>query len=464
MDVLEKSLAAALGDLLDGTSFREVCESYYSLFDVPLRIFDAEGNILGEAVHSHKPCKYVNKFDVGKKLCTGLRTQIRKEKPDDSELRHRECICGLRYSIVGIEFQKEIAGKIVLGPYLPVGEKKVLAEMRSIDRTFDSGMVMLMLDEMRTVSEGAIRKIAAAILSVLEVVLFSAHKAYVTSEVHIASMRDSFRELSDKNRQLEEMAERMKEFERLKSNFLATVSHELRTPLTSIIGYSDMLAEGIAGELGQEQMQFVQTIKTKGDELLKLISSILDFSRIETGHLEMRWQLIEPEEVVETTVQAHRELAERMGARLALDTSEELPPVYLDPEKLSKALGHLIENALKFSAPGGLVRVSARIIDAHSAETPGEDEGFGFVLLSSPEMLEISVEDFGTGIADGNQHEIFLPFVQLDNSSTREHGGSGLGLAVVKHYVEAHGGQVHVESRLGEGSRFALRIPIVDRD
>jgi len=463
LDVLERSLAATLGEILDGTSFREVCESYYSLFDVPLRIFDTSGDILGEAVHSHKPCQYVNNYEVGKKLCTGLRSQIKKDMPADSQLRSRDCICGLRYTIVGIEFQKEIAGKLVLGPYLPVGEKKVLAEMRSIDRTFDAGMVTLMLDEMRTVSDGAIRKIVKAMLSVLEVILFSAHKAHITSEMHIASMRDSFRELADKNRQLEDMAEQMKEFERLKSNFLATVSHELRTPLTSIIGYSDMLAEGIAGELGEEQKQFVQTIKTKGDELLKLISSILDFSRIETGHLDMHWQLIEPEEVVETTVESNQELAERRGARLALEINEEVPPVYLDPEKITKALGHLIENALKFSAPGGLVKVSLRMIGAQSSDRPGEEDGFGFVLLSSPEMLEISVEDFGAGIADGDQNEIFLPFVQLDNSSTREHGGSGLGLAVVKHYVEAHGGQVHVQSRVGEGSRFALHVPIVDR-
>lgn len=463
MDALEKSLEATLGELLDGTSFQEVCESYYSLFDVPLRLFDGEGNLLGEAVHSHLPCKYVNRYDVGKKLCTGLRTKIKNEKPTDSGLQSRDCICGLRYTTVGIEFQNQIAGKIVLGPYLPVGEKRVLSEMRSIDQSFDAGTVGLMLDDMRTVSEGAIRKIASAMLSVLEVILFCAHKAHVTGEMHIASVRDSFRELTDKNRQLEDMAEKMKEFERLKSNFLATVSHELRTPLTSIIGYSDMLTEGIAGELGEEQKQFVQTIKTKGDELLKLISSILDFSRIETGRLDMHWSLCEPEEVIETTVESNMELAERRGTRLVVDLHEELPPVYLDPEKLEKALNNLVENALKFSAPGGVVKVSARMVEPDTADMPGEDDGFGFVLLSSPEMLEISVEDFGIGIADGDQNEIFLPFSQLDNSSTREHGGSGLGLAVVKHYVEAQGGQVTVRSRIGEGSRFSIRIPIVDR-
>ena len=96
-------------------------------------------------------------------------------------------------------------------------------------------------------------------------------------------------------------------------------------------------------------------------------------------------------------------------------------------------------------------------------EDPPEDD-VGFVLMTSPEMLEIEVEDYGTGIAERDQSRIFSPFTQLDNSSTREHGGSGLGLAVVKHYIEAHGGQVQVKSRLDEGSKFTIWIPVVDRN
>ncbi len=92
------------------------------------------------------------------------------------------------------------------------------------------------------------------------------------------------------------------------------------------------------------------------------------------------------------------------------------------------------------------------------------DDGFGFVLMASPKQLEISVEDHGIGIAEGDQGEIWSPFSQLDNSSTREHGGAGLGLAVVKHYTEAHGGQVLVDSNVDEGSKFMMRIPVVDRD
>jgi signal transduction histidine kinase len=292
------------------------------------------------------------------------------------------------------------------------------------------------------------------------VILFSAHKAYVTSELHVAAIRESYHDLTEKNRRLEEMHEEMREFERQKSNFLAMVSHELRTPLTSIIGYSDMLSEGIAGTLGEEQRQFVETIKTKGDELLRLISSILDFSQIDTGHMALQLTETGVEELLRASVHNNRELATRRGVKLSYEVPKDLPRITLDPEKIRTSIGHLIDNAVKFSPPDTVVKVSAQVVP--SSEEDGAEDGFGFVLMASPDMLEISVEDFGPGIEDAEQASIFKPFTQLDASSTREHGGAGLGLAIVKHYVEAHGGRVKVMSNVGEGSRFAIRLPLTD--
>src|SRR5439155_7941591 len=116
----------------------------------------------------------------------------------------------------------------------------------------------------------------------------SGHKALLTSQMHLASMRESYRELREKNERLEEAYERLKELDRLKSNFLATVSHELRTPLTSIMGYGEMLAEGIGGPLNAEQMEFVETIRTKSEQLLGLILSLLDLSKLESGGATVR--------------------------------------------------------------------------------------------------------------------------------------------------------------------------------
>jgi signal transduction histidine kinase len=340
--------------------------------------------------------------------------------------------------------------------------EQVPQKLLDLDSSVEKKVIRDLLAEMRGVSKIAITRIVSAMIAVIDVILFNAHKAYVTNEMHLESIRESYRELTEKNRQLEEMNEHINEFERLKANFLSTVSHELRTPLTSIIGYSDMLFEGLAGELGQEQKQFVQTIKTKGDELLKLISSILDFSRFETGHLNLRRLDIDPKELVEKSVANNVDLAKRRGIRLLLDVPGELPTVSVDPERIETSIDHLIENAIKFSTPGAMVKVSAKISPPDEDAT--EDDGFGFVLMASPEMLEISVEDWGIGISEIEQDQIFAPFSQIDNSSTREQGGAGLGLAVVKHFVEAHGGQVKIQSRAGEGSQFSLWLPMIKEE
>ncbi|MCP4679911.1 MAG: hypothetical protein GY854_31350 [Deltaproteobacteria bacterium] len=461
MDSIGDSLEVSLSDLLEGSAFQEVLENYYNMFDVSIRVFDEESDLLAEVVRTAPVCRYIGQSEAGLKECTRLRLEV-KSATGAGEYSALDCMCGLRYAQAPIIFQNATAGKIVLGPFLPSKRNQALDELSKTDSRLDTHVIEEHLGKMRKVSDSAVKKIITALVSVVDVILFSAHRSHVTSQMHIASIRESYRELTDKNRELEEMNEQIQELEHLKANFLATVSHELRTPLTSIIGYSDMLTEGIAGELDEEQAQFVQTIRAKGDELLGLIHSILDFSRIETGHLNIVWVKSNPMELVEDVVKSCQDMADRRGARLVLDVAEDLPEVYLDPEKVRTAVRHIIQNGVKFSPPGGVVKVALRTVSPDEESTPEDD--VGFVLMTSPEMLEIAVEDFGTGIAEGDQSRIFSPFTQLDNSSTREHGGSGLGLAVVKHYIEAQGGQVQVSSRLDEGSKFTIWIPIVERD
>ncbi len=460
VDFLEKTLEANLADLMDAETFNEVCSNYHELFNMPLRVIDQNGNLVSEAIHFQPVCEYLDTFDAGRKRCREIRLKVKNTTLDGDEVLHLDCVCSLVYTVAPIRFQGKNLGKIVFGPYLPAAVDQVPEQMLELDSAIEKKVVRDKLKGMRGVSKIAIERIAAAMTSVIDVILFNAHKSYITNEMHLESVRESYRELTEKNRQLEEMNEHIQEFERLKANFLSTVSHELRTPLTSIIGYSDMLFEGLAGELGSEQKQFVQTIKTKGDELLKLISSILDFSRFETGHLNLHLVDIDPRELVEKSVNNSIDLAKRRGINLLLDVPEGMPMVSVDPEGIETAIDHLIENAIKFSSLGAVVKVSAEISQADDNAT--EDDGFGFVLMASPNMLEISVEDWGIGISETEQDQIFSPFTQIDNSSTREQGGAGLGLAVVKHFVEAHGGQVKIRSSAGEGSRFSLWLPMIE--
>jgi signal transduction histidine kinase len=153
-------------------------------------------------------------------------------------------------------------------------------------------------------------------------------------------------------------------------------------------------------------------------------------------------------------------MASRRGVQISADIPDNIPTVQMDPEKIVTSVAHLVDNAIKFSSPGARVQVSARIMDSNEDDT--DEDGFGFVLMATPDMLEISVKDTGIGIETKNVDSLFAPFTQADESSTREHGGAGMGLAIVKQYIEAHGGRVHVHSQKGKGSNFSIRIPILE--
>jgi two-component system, NarL family, sensor histidine kinase BarA len=280
----------------------------------------------------------------------------------------------------------------------------------------------------------------------------------LTSKMHIASMRESYRELSEKNTALEQAYERQQELDKLKSNFLATISHELRTPLTSILGYSEMLVGGIAGELTGPQLDFVQIIQAKSDQLLKLIMSLLDLSKLESGTVMMRRSDVAIGSVLAEAASTVAPGATKKTVTLTVDAPGDLPLVLGDPERLRQVFVNLGENAIKFTPPGGTVQMVARQM-ATSVDDGTEAEP-GMVLLAPlRQMVEVRVSDTGIGIPEAERDKVFDPFYQVDQSNTREHGGTGLGLSIVKRLVEAHHGTVHIEGNDPTGAVFVVRLP-----
>jgi signal transduction histidine kinase len=276
--------------------------------------------------------------------------------------------------------------------------------------------------------------------------------------MHLASVRESFRELEDKNDKLQTAFDRLKELDRLKSNFLATVSHELRTPLTSIIGYSEMLVEGLAGEMTSEQREFVQTIRDKGEQLLQLIKGLLDLSKLESGTMSLRKSQTDILTALRDVAQTMNPTARKKEVDIVVDVENGLPLIWADAERLRQVFLNLTENAIKFTPPGGKVTLSARITAIDAARP---DDAGGVVILSARRTaVEFRVADTGIGIPEGERSRVFDAFYQVDSSSTREAGGTGLGLSIVRRLIDGHDGTVRIQDNTPKGTVFVVTIPV----
>jgi signal transduction histidine kinase len=249
-------------------------------------------------------------------------------------------------------------------------------------------------------------------------------------------------ELEIKAGELEESNSRLKELDRLKSNFLSTVSHELRTPLTSIRAFSELLIDN-AGEEPETRHRFMTIIHTESERLTRLIDDLLDLARIESGRLPWVMQSVNIREIVDQSVQNVVSLSQSQNLKIMVNLPSELPEIRGDVDRLLQVMTNLLGNAIKFTPAGGIIRITGAV----RRDPP-------------PGSLEISVSDTGAGIAPEHIENIFQKFFQADSTLTRQKGGSGLGLAISEEILKNHGGRIWVESEPGCGSRFTFSLPL----
>ena len=457
--VLQRKLT--LVDVLDAATFGDVVESLGELYRVGIRVLDARGRTLADVKGSNGDfCGFINAGADGRARCTGVVARVHEGSltptqgtrvlpvpgPLGGEVLAVPCFTGLRYVVMPVVWDGDELGRLVLGPYLPEELSDLPASLAQVEGV-DLGRARVLAGRgVRRMSEQKVEKMLAHIAQVMAALLAAGQKSYLVGQLHLEAMLETQRQMEAQNAQLLRANQRLKEADRLKSSFLGTVSHELRTPLSSIIGYSEMLSEGLVGPLNPEQGQFVRTIIDKGNTLLKLISSILDMSQIEAGKVRLAFEWVDVRELVESSLTSVAPQAQRKG--LTLDAR--LPPegqarVVGDREKLKQVVVNLLANAVKFTPAGG--RVEVRLSEL------GPRSELGTTGYS------IEVEDSGVGIPEDQRERIFQSFYQVDDGPTREYGGAGLGLAIVKSYVEGHGGQVSVRSEVGQGSCFTVVLP-----
>ena len=248
----------------------------------------------------------------------------------------------------------------------------------------------------------------------------------------------TFLDISERKRAqetLHRLNKQLEEVSRHKSEFLANLSHELRTPLNAILGGSELLAEGLFGELNEKQTEYIHDIHESGQHLLSLINDVLDLSKVEAGRLELQPGHFGLRSLMESSVTIVRERASRKSIDLQVEPPAEEVIVEADERKVKQIVYNLLSNAVRFTPEGGKV-----VFRAHRE---GDEAIF-------------AVEDSGPGVAEEFRERIFDEFFQAPGAEE----GTGLGLALSKRLVELHGGRIWLETKVGQGSRFSFAIPI----
>lgn len=445
-----------LEELVDRGTLEEFVSSFFELFRVPLKVFDAASGLVAGLRSDLPAYEYLNQFPAARREVSRMVAEIKAARPEPGEDVQVKCCTGAYYRVAAIGHDGRTIGKFVLGPYLPPDWSGLPEQLLTSAPDMSRDQVTSLVQKFPKVQSKTISQIGKHLLSSLDVMLFSGHKALLASSMHLASVTESYRLLAEKNEGLLAANERLREVDRLKSNLLATVSHELRTPLTSIIGYSEMLREGIAGPLGGEQRDFVVTIHEKGTQLLELISGLLDLSKMENGTLTLRKSPVNLGPIVLDVLQTLAPMARTRGVHLQGDCDPGMPPLLGDGTRLRQVILNLADNALKFTPTGGQVTIRVR-----TTTMSPEAEGAGLVLLAARQTAaEITVTDTGVGIPDAEKTKVFEPFYQVDSGSTREVGGTGLGLSIVQRLVQGHQGTIHVEDNLPSGAKMVVVIPL----
>jgi signal transduction histidine kinase len=246
-----------------------------------------------------------------------------------------------------------------------------------------------------------------------------------------------YAQLQERAETLQKAYDELAEVDRLKDELVQNISHELRTPITFIKGYISLLLEGDLGDLGQEQISSLKIVNEKTEQLISLVNGILTLQILTTEVL--RLESISPNHLADRAVEDAKIATENLGIKVVADYPEEMPFVRVDPTRITQVFDNLLQNAIKFSPEGGTITIRLRPLKA---------------------KVRVDIQDTGIGIPEDKIDRIFDRFFQVDGSMTRRYGGAGLGLAICRQIIDAHGGQISVHSTEDQGSTFTFTLPL----
>jgi signal transduction histidine kinase len=254
---------------------------------------------------------------------------------------------------------------------------------------------------------------------------------------------DLVREAKNSREELELSNKKLKAMYEMQKEFTSTVSHELRTPLASVKTGIELVASRMVGEINEQQADILGRVQSEVDRLKRLLNGILDFTKMESGVLQMNFAMGEINKVIKGTVDGQKEVASAKGLYLKMEADEKMPMVPFDKDRLIQVMNNLLNNAIKFTRTGGI-----------TVTTAGRPE---------QNHVLVTVKDTGKGISQENISKLFEKFQQIEPAGENEEGGTGLGLAICRQIVEKHGGKIWVESKTGDGTSFIFTLPIHER-
>jgi signal transduction histidine kinase len=360
--------------------------------------------------------------------------------------------CGVNLAVAAVIGEQEVISKINQNPTIPITPEILVPRVGEL--LIERG-VLTQEDLQRALvysktpgPDGQQRLVGQALLE-LHLIDRETLDQVITEQIlrlHTALQQSNLQleqRVKERTQELQSALKKLAELNQLKSNFISNVSHELRTPLTHIRGYLDLLNDRLLGELSQEQATAIDVMLRSEARLEELIEKMIQFSLEATGQFTMQ---IKPASLCEVANQALKQAkikAANRPIKLNIDLGTDDYQVCMDHEKIQWVIMELMDNAIKFTPPGGSVTIKV-------------EKGADFARLC--------VLDTGIGISPERLSEIFEPYHQLDGSSTRRYGGIGLGLALAKKIIEAHGSKVEVSSEVEKGTSITFQLPIMVAD
>ena len=272
------------------------------------------------------------------------------------------------------------------------------------------------------------------------------YRIEVTSKDEIGTLGTAFNQMCNK----------LKEMDQMKSEFVSNISHNLKTPLTAIREANDLLLEKIAGPISEPQIKLLTIIKEEAHQLTMMINDLLDISRVEAGLMRYNFQSSDIYDVIRKSTDEIRFLAENKNILIKCENGDSIPKILLDRDKIAQVMDNLLSNAIKFTLPGGIVTIKANVVESHDVTQFFREQNR---LNNVHSFVKVSISDTGIGIPSECHKKIFDKFQQVNNKGKGGIKGTGLGLSIAKHIVLDHGGDIGVETNVGKGSTFLFTLP-----